>query len=172
MLNGKPAICCGIFASVPQYIAYYEVIEMPEYRVHFVESSPEDNPIKFEVIPLPDQEFLSMFYDVIKKNPHDEFGTAEVSSDGVGFKALVWDRTHTLADDEDDPIKIANRVYDLKEYSPHRGRNILIANDVESPFTLRQDFAEKPLKIPAIIPPEIIQGYVTDWIEKTNEALR
>jgi hypothetical protein len=144
---------------------------MAEYRVHFIESSPEDNPIKFEIMPLPNQDFLRVLYDVIEKNPHNEFGTAEVTFDGVGFKIVVWDRTHTLGDDEDDIMKLANSVYNLKEYSPHRWRNILEANDVDNSYTFKQEFAGKLIKIPAIIPPEIIQGFVQDWITKTNVEL-
>lgn len=147
---------------------------MVQHTVHFVESSPEDNPVIFEIMPLPDEEFLRVFYNVIERNPRNELGTAEaeVSPHDMGFKVVVWDREHILADDEDDAITVANRVYDLQEYSEHHWRNILLANDVKDPFTLKRQFKGKRLKIPALIPSAAIQEFVRDWVEKTNAAMR
>jgi hypothetical protein len=143
---------------------------MAERRVNFIESSPHDNPIKFEIMPLPDKEFLHVFYEVIEKNPHNEFGAAEIQPDGVSYKALVWDRSYTVVKG-DDCMKIANKVYNLEQYSENHWRNIANANDID-PITFEQDFLGKEIKIPAIIPHEIIQGYVKDWVEKSDVELK
>lgn len=142
---------------------------MTERKAHFIESSKHDNPVEFDIMPLPDQEYLDAFNRVIEENPRNGFGTAEVKHSGDRFRALVWDREHTVAEDEDNAIKVANNVYGLQEHSEDHFRNILAANEITDPFTFRQLVGTR-IKIPAVIPPEIIQGYVKEWVEKTNAS--
>jgi len=142
---------------------------MAERKLHFIELSRQDNPVAFEITPLPDENYVRVFLDVVEKNPHKQLGTVEVRFDGVRFAALVWDREHTVAEDEDNAMKVANNVYGLKEHSEDHFRNILAANEIKDPFTFRQLVGTK-IKLPAIIPPGIIQGYVKEWVEKTNAS--
>ena len=70
-----------------------------------------------------------------------------------------------MRDDDNSAMKVANNEHDLQEHSEHDWRNILAANDITNPITFK-DLAGKRIKVQAVIPPEIIQGYLSDWVEK------
>jgi shikimate kinase len=143
---------------------------MAEYKVSFTDPNPQSNPFEFQVSPLPDREFLKAFNVILENYPYQGRENLEVKFDGLSFKALAWDRKYIVGED-DEPMSIANKVYNLQEYSPDYWRNILDANGVEDPLTFKQDFTGKEIKIPARIPQEMMHYYIGDAVKKTNERI-